>query len=141
MIEQSNKLVSILLIEDDDVDAMSVERALHKQQLVNPIVRAVDGIEALNILRDGAISRPFITILDLNLPRMGGLEFLSTIRDDDQLNDTIVFVLTTSKNDKEIAAAYKKNVAGYIVKSTLNQDFSQVLLFLDHYWRLVEMPS
>lgn len=141
MTDSDEKVVSILLVEDDDIDAMNVQRSIRKMQLLNPVVRAVDGIEALDILRGSQIKRPFITLLDLNLPRMGGMEFLKTIRADDQLKDSIVFIVTTSSNDEEIAAAYRKNVAGYIVKSSFNQDFSTVLSFLQHYWRLVRIPS
>ena len=133
--------ISILLVEDDDVDAMGIERAIRRKQLSNPLIRAMDGMEALECLRNGSVKMPYIVLLDLNLPRMGGLEFLKAIRQDEDLCSAVVFVLTTSKNDEEICAAYKKNVAGYVVKSSLSQDFSQVLNFLDHYWHLVEMPS
>ncbi|WP_038184049.1 response regulator [Vibrio rhizosphaerae] len=140
MRETNHKPVSILLVEDDDIDAMSVQRALHKMQLSNPVIRAIDGIEALEILRQGKIEQPFIVLLDLNLPRMSGLELLSVIRDDKTLKNSIIFVLTTSKREEEIAQAYQHNVAGYIVKSSVNQDFDPVLAFLENYWRLVEIP-
>ncbi|WP_417310916.1 response regulator [Devosia sp.] len=135
------KPVNILLVEDDDVDAMGIERAIRKMRMANPLIRAVDGVEALELLKRAEINRPYIILLDLNLPRMGGLDLLKTIREDDSLKDAIVFVLTTSKTEEEICSAYRLNVAGYIVKSSLSQDFSQVLEFLDHYWRLVEVPS
>ena len=135
------KQASILLVEDDDVDAMGVDRALKKLRLANPMVRARDGIEALELLRSGEVPSPYIILLDLNMPRMGGLEFLEQLRNDRQLHKSVVFVLTTSKRDQEIAAAYEKNIAGYIVKTTLNEDFDQLLGFLDHYWRLVELPE
>lgn len=141
MVDSHYKTVTILLIEDDDIDAMSVERSLKKMCLANPLIRAVDGVDALTLLRNGTLAKPYIVLLDLNLPRMRGLEFLKEIRDDDTLCEAVVFVLTTSKNEDEIAEAYRKNVAGYIVKSNLNHDFSQVLTFLDHYWRIVEMPT
>ena len=141
MIENKYKTVNILLVEDDDIDAMCVERSLRKMKLLNPIIRAIDGIQALELLRSNEVSRPYIILLDLNLPRMGGLEFLKTVRDDPDLGDAIIFVLTTSKTDEEITFAYKNHVAGYIVKTSLNQDFGQVINFLDGYWRLMEMPS
>ncbi|MEJ2044919.1 MAG: response regulator [Reinekea sp.] len=137
----NDKTVSILLVEDDDVDAMSIERSLKKMQLSNPIVRAVDGVEALHFLREGIVQRPYIILLDLNLPRMGGLEFLSLIRKEKEINDAIVFVLTTSKSEEEINKAYQRNVAGYIVKSASSQGFDQILTFLESYWCLVELPS
>lgn len=135
------KQATILLVEDDDIDAMGVERSLKKMRMANPLVRARDGIEALESLRSGRVQRPFIILLDLNMPRMGGLEFLEVIRQDNDLHNSIVFVLTTSNHDQEIAAAYEKNIAGYIVKSTLNEDFDQLLGFIDHYWRIVELPE
>lgn len=141
MSEPGYKQASILLVEDDDVDAMGVDRALKKMRLANPLIRARDGIEGLALLRSGEIAKPYIILLDLNMPRMGGLEFLDELRRDSELHKSIVFVLTTSKRDQEIAAAYEKNIAGYIVKTTLNEDFDQLLGFLDHYWRLVELPE
>lgn len=135
------KQATILLVEDDDIDAMGVERSLKKMRMANPLVRARDGIEALESLRSGRVQRPFIILLDLNMPRMGGLEFLEVVRQDNDLHNSIVFVLTTSNHDQEIAAAYEKNIAGYIVKSTLNEDFDQLLGFIDHYWRIVELPE
>ena len=141
MSEPGYKQASILLVEDDDVDAMGVDRALKKMRLANPLIRARDGIEGLALLRSGEIAKPYIILLHLNMPRMGGLEFLDELRRDSELHKSIVFVLTTSKRDQEIAAAYEKNIAGYIVKTTLNEDFDQLLGFLDHYWRLVELPE
>lgn len=141
MNEPSSKEVSILLVEDDDVEVMSMNRSLRELNFSNPVTRVVDGIEALTLLRSGSIARPFTILLDLNLPRMSGLEFLQALREDDVLKDAIVFVLTTSKSDEDIRAAYRYNIAGYFVKSTLNHDFNQVLSFLDHYWKLVVMPS
>lgn len=135
------KPVSILLVEDDDIDAMGVERALHNLKLLNPIIRAHDGVEALDLLKAGRIPSPYIVLLDLNMPRMNGLEFLQEVRVDEHLRSMIIFVLTTSKRDEEISAAYEKNIAGYIVKSSVSQDFNNVLSFLDNYWRIVELPE
>jgi CheY-like chemotaxis protein len=134
------KEVSILLVEDDDIDAMSIERALKKLRLANPYYRAVDGVEGLAILRNQGVGRPFIILLDLNMPRMNGLEMLVELRKDPKLTDSVVFVLTTSNDDQDRAAAYKEHIAGYIVKSKLDSDFTELLQLLDHYWRLVELP-
>ncbi|PTY36858.1 two-component system response regulator [Saccharospirillum sp. MSK14-1] len=141
MTEQPYQQVSILLVEDDDIDAMSIERSIKKMRLANPLVRVIDGVEALAVLHNDSIPKPRIVLLDLNMPRMGGLEFLEAIRNDEKLNDTVVFVLTTSQSEEEIYEAYKKNIADYIIKSSLSQDFNQVLKFLDHYWQLVVLPS
>ena len=141
MTKTQYKPANLLLVEDDDIDAMGIERALKKMRLLNPLTRAKDGIEALELLRSGELPKPYIILLDLNMPRMGGLEMLKVLRQDDQLCDSVVFVLTTSSNDEEITSAYRKNIAGYIVKSTLDRDFNQLFKLLDNYWRLVELPQ
>jgi CheY-like chemotaxis protein len=132
--------VSILLVEDDDIDAMTVERAIKRLNLANPYIRVKDGVEGLALLRNEGVFRPFIILLDLNLPRMGGLEMLSELRSDPKLTDCVVFVLTTSNDDQDRAAAYKEHIAGYIVKSRLDGDFNELLQLLEQYWRLVELP-
>ena len=134
------KPASILLVEDDDIDAMSVQRAFQRMKIANPIVRAKDGVEALEILLKGRIEQPYLILLDLNMPRMGGLELLDTIRNNPQLESSVVFVLTTSKDDEDKIKAYKHHVAGYIVKEKLDEGFEQLVRMLDHYWRLVELP-
>lgn len=134
------KDVSLLLIEDDDIDATSLKRALTKLKLLNPIYRARDGLEAIEILRRGEIPTPYIILLDLNMPRMSGLEFLEELRADPSLTQAIVFVLTTSKSDEDILAAYREHVAGYLLKQRMDNDFLQVVGLLNHYWRIVEMP-
>lgn len=134
--------VSILLVEDDDIDAKSVQRGIQKLKLANPLFRAKNGLEALALLRgEDAIKRPYIILLDLNMPIMGGLEFLHEIRADEALKDSIIFVLTTSNADEDRVSAYREHVAGYIVKSDVKDGFHKVLNMLDHYWRVVLLPS
>lgn len=135
------KEVNLLMIEDDDIDATALKRALHKLKLLNPIYRARDGLEAIEILRAGSIPSPYIILLDLNMPRMNGLEFLEELRSDPVLTQAIVFVLTTSKSDEDIFAAYREHVAGYLLKQRMDNDFLQVVSLLNHYWRIVEMPN
>jgi len=134
------KAVTLLLVEDDDVDAMGVARALKKRRIANPLLRARDGIEALELLRGGKVPKPFLILLDLNMPRMGGLELIQTLRADEVLNDAVVFVLTTSKSDEDMASAYRAHVAGYIVKSEIGNRFSDLVEMLDAYWQVVELP-
>lgn len=141
MSEISYKHATILLVEDDDVDAKSVERAFKKLKIVNPIVRAKDGMIALELLKKCEVSKPYLILLDLNMPRMGGLEFLAEIRKDEGLKNSVVFVLTTSKDDEDKLAAYEKNIAGYIVKERLQYGFDELVKLLDHYWRIVELPE
>lgn len=138
------KEVKILLVEDDDIDAMSVERGFRKLKLANTMYRAKNGLEALSILRakdEDAIMRPYIILLDLNMPVMGGLEFLKALREDESLRDSVVFVLTTSEADEDRVAAYREHVAGYIVKSDVKNGFSKVIDMIDHYWKVVLLPG
>ncbi len=133
--------VTIVVIDDDDIDAMGIERALKTSKILNPIVRARDGIEGLALLRKhGEVRRPYIVLLDINMPRMNGLEMLTALRDDPVLSSAVVFVLTTSKIDEDVVAAYAQHVAGYIVKSEVGDGFMRVIQMLDHYWRIVELP-
>lgn len=135
------KHATILLVEDDDIDAMCVQRAFQKLKIGNPIVRAKDGVEALDLLKEDSVSRPFLILLDLNMPRMGGLEMLEELRNTPQLKNNVVFVLTTSKDDEDKFAAYDKNIAGYILKENLQNGFDELVKLLDHYWRIVELPD
>lgn len=133
--------VTLLLVDDDDLDVKGMKRALNKLKIANPVVRAKDGEEGLALLRDvEAIERPYIILLDINMPRMNGIEMLTEVRKDPNLSDAIVFILTTSKSDEDKINSYKLNVAGYIVKSNLDDGFLGVMSMLDHYWRVVELP-
>lgn len=140
-IQSDYKAASILLVEDDDIDAMSVTRAFSRMKIANSIVRAKDGVEALEILHTGQIEHPYLILLDLNMPRMGGLELLQQLRSDPTLESSVVFVLTTSKDDEDKLAAYQQHIAGYIIKEKLDHGFEQLVKMLDHYWRLVELPE
>ncbi|WP_370301537.1 response regulator [Alkalimarinus coralli] len=129
------------MVEDDDIDALSVQRAFKRMKIANPIIRAKDGIEALEILKEGRVKHPYLILLDLNMPRMGGLEMLNIIRNTPQLESSVVFVLTTSKDGEDKLAAYKQHIAGYIVKEKLDEGFEGLVKLLDHYWKLVELPT
>lgn len=141
MTHQTYKTPSILLIDDDDIDAMSVQRALQKMKVANPLIRAKDGLEGLEILQSEAIDTPFLILLDLNMPRMNGLEFLNKLRQEGPWHNTVVFVLTTSKADEDRVAAYEQHISGYIIKENLQSGFEELVKLLDHYWRLVEFPD
>ncbi len=131
---------TLLIIDDDDIDATALERSLRKMKLLNPVQRARDGQEALEMLRSGVVPRPFIILLDLTMPRLGGLEFLEIVRSDPELTSSVVFVLTTSKSDEDLTAAYRGNVAGYILKQRMDGGFLDVVSLIEHYWRIVELP-
>lgn len=140
-----HKEATFLLIEDDEVDVMHLQRSFKKLKIANPMVIANDGIEALEILRGengrAKITMPYIVLLDLNMPRMSGLEFLKEIRNDPALKQSIIFVLTTSNDDKDKTRAFDNHVAGYIVKSEAGVSFLEALEMLDRYWRIVELPT
>lgn len=133
--------VTLLLVEDDDVDAMTIDRAFKKLKIGNDIVRACDGIEAFEILNAGVVPSPFIILLDLQMPRMNGLEFLETLRKDPKHASSTVFVLTTSKADEDMISSYKHNVAGYFLKNTAGYGFLDIVNLLDGYWKIVHFPS
>lgn len=137
----TTRQVAILLVDDDDVDVMGVKRALNKLKISNPVVRARNGVEALELLRTAdAVPSPYIILLDINMPRMNGIEMLAELRKDEVLAKSVVFVLTTSQDEQDKVAAYSKNIAGYIVKTQLGDGFIRVMEMLDHYWRVVEFP-
>lgn len=137
--------VNILLVDDDDVAAESVVRSLRKNTIDFPITLARDGIEALEILRsshaDLSIEKPYLILLDLNMPRMDGFEFLQEIRSDKKLHDSIVFVLTTSDFDSDKTRAYNENIAGYMVKSAVGPQFAKLAALLDNYRSTVALPT
>lgn len=137
--------VTILLVEDDDVAAEAVSRNLKKMSIDYPIVHANDGQEALDILLnkhpDKKILRPFLVLLDLNMPRMNGFEFLNIIRNDKHLKDSVVFVLTTSDDDKDRSRAYHECIAGYMVKSSVGPQFAKLAALLESYKMAVTLPK
>ncbi|NND90249.1 MAG: response regulator [Granulosicoccus sp.] len=135
--------INILLVEDDDGDAKAVVRAFGKAAIANNIHRVVDGVAALEFLRDEEVMKslsPLIVLVDINMPRMSGHEMVSQIREDADLHQHVIFMLTTSKSNDDRATAYNNNVAGYIVKEKAGQDFLNLVNTLDAYWRLVELP-
>lgn len=132
--------LAILLVEDDAVDVMNARRAFKKNNLTNPIYEARNGIEALQILRSGTLPRRHIVLLDLNMPRMNGLEFLRELRADPGLQMTPVVVLTTSNGEKDKIEAYQLNVAGYLIKPVTFTSFVELMATLNKYWTLVELP-
>jgi CheY-like chemotaxis protein len=133
--------LNIFLVEDDEVDVMNVRRAFKLHHIVNPLFVASDGIEALEKLRNGEIPKERrIVLLDLNMPRMNGIEFLREIRKDPNLFSTTVVVLTTSQDDQDVIDAYNLNVAGYLVKPVTFENFCALMAALEKYWSLVEFP-
>lgn len=138
---QNAKSISILLVDDDDVDAMGVERALNQFKLLNPVIRARDGYEAFDILLNpNAVNQPYIILLDINMPRMNGLEFLGNLRKHPTLSSAVVFILSTSNDKQDKIAAYQKNAAGYILKNQFKDGYQPLISLLGQYGNVVELP-
>ena len=137
--------VNLLLVDDDEVDVQGLKRAFTKSRIANPITVARDGVEALEVLRGEngktRLPKPHLILLDLNMPRMNGIEFLEAIRNDEDLKTAVVFMVTTSKAEEDKARAYGHNVAGYIVKQDPAKTFMQAVSMLEHYWTVVEFPE
>jgi CheY-like chemotaxis protein len=135
------KALNILLVEDDRVDAMNIRRALEKGNVANPIFTASDGVEALEMLRGSAIPvERRLILLDLDLPRMNGIEFLREVRKDPALQPVSVVILTTSVDERDKIEAYELNVAGYLLKPVTFSKFVELMATIKSYWALVEMP-
>ncbi len=131
---------SIMLIEDDDVDAITVRRALNELKVVNNLVRKADGEDALEYLEDNTNPNPCVILLDLNMPRMNGIEFLKAVKADPVLKRIPVVVLTTSDAEQNILESYDSGVAGYIVKPVDYRQFVEAVRTLDMYWTLNKLP-
>lgn len=135
----NSKPVTILLVEDDEVDVKALKWAFNKLRIANPLEVARDGVEAWEILQ--SVPRPYLIITDINMPRMNGIELLRKIRGDEKLRDSIVFVLTTSNDEQDKIDAYDLNVAGYMLKSDMGTSFMRAIELIDNYWKVVELPA
>jgi CheY-like chemotaxis protein len=135
------RMLNVLLVEDDEVDVMNVRRAFKKNHIANPLWTAGNGLEALEVLRGDEMPKERrLVLLDLNMPRMNGIEFLRELRADPELHGTPVVVLTTSDDERDRVEAYNLNVAGYILKPVTFMNFVEAMATLNKYWTLVEMP-
>jgi CheY-like chemotaxis protein len=130
----------ILLVEDDDVDVMTVKRALKDLKINNPLVHTANGEEALEYLKNNGNTRPCIILLDLNMPKMNGIEFLKIAKADDTLKKIPVIVLTTSSQQQDIIESFKLSIAGYIVKSVDYAEFTKAISTINLYWTLSKLP-
>jgi len=130
----------ILLVEDDRVDAMTVTRALKEINVTNSLTHVENGEEALAYLRDDTQENPCIILLDLNMPRMNGIEFLNIVKKDDAVKNIPVIVLTTSKDEGDRLESFNLSVAGYMVKPVDYLQFVEVMKTIQAYWSLSEMP-
>jgi len=131
----------ILLVEDDDADVIITRQALNELKVANKLVHKVDGEDAIEYLRDQTNERPCVTLLDLNMPRMNGFEFLRIVKADKVLKRIPVVVLTTSNDDQNVVESFNLGVAGYIVKPVSYTRFVEAVKTLDMYWTLSRLPD
>ena len=130
-----------MLVEDDTVDVMTVKRALKDINITNHLIVASDGEEALSYLMDERNRRPGIILLDLNMPRMNGAEFLAAARKNGVLKSIPVIVLTTSIEDQDKVDSFDLGIAGYMVKPVDYAQFVEVVRTINLYWTLSELPE
>ncbi|MDG1462829.1 MAG: response regulator [Gammaproteobacteria bacterium] len=145
MSDKDIKPAKILLVEDDRVDVKAFQRAMKKLKIANPIHVCRDGVEAYDYLEDSfqgdPLEAPSLTVLDINMPRMNGIELLEKIRQNKRMRHLVVFMLTTSNDDQDKFDAYNLNVAGYMLKSDMGNSFIKAVKLVDNYWRVVEFPN
>jgi CheY-like chemotaxis protein len=137
--------VHFLIVDDDEISIMGLQRAMKQLRIVNPVTVARSGQEALGYLRgacdEAQVLPPYIITLDLNMPKMSGFEFLDILREDPALNKAVVFVLSTSDAKSDVDKAYARNIAGYIVKEDAANSFQKALEVLNQYSQLVVLPD
>ena len=134
-----NRDITFLLVEEDEVDILNVKRAFKKNSIDSTLEVAKNGLEALEMLRSGQITRPSCVLLDINMPKMNGLEFLEELRNDKEFHNLVVFVLTTSNDDRDKIDAYNYNVAGYIIKPVSFEKFIEAIKSLSDYLDMIEL--
>ena len=132
---------SILLIEDDQVDAMTVKRALKDLRLPHELIHSENGEAALVYLKAETSKHPGVILVDLNMPKMNGIEFLKNIKSDPELKKIPVVVLTTSRNEKDVVESFEFSVAGYMVKPADYKKFMEAIKVIHDYWALSLLPG
>ena len=130
----------LLLIEDDEIDVLTFRRSIKELRITNELYVAGDGEEAFDILRAPKRALPCLIFLDLNMPRMTGMEFLKMIKIDEEFKRIPVVVLTTSKDERDKIESFELGVAGYMVKPVDYRHFIEVIRTLNQYWTLSELP-
>ncbi len=131
----------ILLVEDDSVDTMTVERALKDRRIPNPLIHPRDGREAIQYLNDVQNKKPCIIFLDLNMRDVNGFEFLQSIKADSRLKRIPVVVITISKNIEDVSKCFELGAVGYVIKPQDYKEFVQMIGTIDKYWTLSKSPN
>ncbi len=130
----------ILLVEDDRVDVMTVKRAFRDLKVTSELIPKGDGEEALAYLNEDGNTKPCLILLDLNMPKMNGAEFLKIVKADETLKKIPVVVLTTSNSEQDIAKSFELGAAGYMVKSVDYGKFMEIIKTINSYWTLSKLP-
>ncbi|MFH1371774.1 MAG: response regulator [Planctomycetota bacterium] len=133
-------LKPIMLIEDDSVDAMTVRRAMRELHINNSMVHCLDGEDGLKYLTDPETEKPFVILLDLNMPKMSGIEFLKAVKTYPELKRIPIVVLTTSKEKRDVLDSFELGAAGYMIKPVDYAKFTDVINTVMLYWSLSELP-
>ncbi|MEM8856799.1 MAG: response regulator [Chloroflexota bacterium] len=136
-----NESDTILLVENDQVDIMTVRRVMRDLKIRNRLETALNGEEALDRLNNKSLHPPAMILLDLNMPRMSGLEFLEIAKKDDDLKSIPVVVLTTSKEKRDRRQSFDHSIAGYIVKPVDYNEFLDTFKIIYDYWNINELPE
>jgi CheY-like chemotaxis protein len=131
----------IMLVEDDHVDAMTLKRALKDLKVANELVHRINGEEALEYLGEESNPRPCVIFLDLNMPKMNGIEFLQIVKSDSDFRRIPIIVFTTSKNEWDRFETFNLSAAGYIVKPADYKSFVEAIRTVELYWTLSEFPD
>ena len=132
--------VNILLVEDDEVDIENVRRIFERRKIGNPLFVARDGQEAQALLQNGTVRSPALVLLDIGLPRMDGIEFLTWMRSEPEHESHVVFIFTVSDKQTDLYRAYDLNVSGYMLKSEVGDSFIEAVELIEDYWRVIEAP-
>jgi CheY-like chemotaxis protein len=132
--------LNIVIVDDDEIDVMNVKRAFEKANICSDVFVASDGVEGLELLRSGSVpAQRRMVLLDINMPRMNGIEFLKELRADPQLSPTPVVVFSTSNDERDLAEAYRHHVAGYMLKPVSFESVIELMRAVERYWSFVEL--
>lgn len=138
--DENGQLVHILLVEDSPTDVMLTREAMEQYKLLNPLDLVEDGVDAMDYLKgrgkyaDQETTRPGLIILDLNLPRMSGREVLYELKQDPELRNIPVVVLTTSKSEEDVVKSYCLHANCYITKPVDFEKFIEVVRSINEFW-------
>lgn len=135
------KQVSLLVVEDDDVDFKLLMHSFSKRKIANAILRAKNGLDALSKIENGEVQEPFFVLLDINMPKMNGWEFLEALRANPKHAHTVVFINTTSNDEVDIKKGFEEHVAGYFHKDNVSHSIDKLVEVIDGYWQIVVMPQ